>query len=97
MDEFYSKTVYEAAVHTFGKESQKLIAIEEMSELIKALSKDTRYPNDPEVLDNVAEEIADVLIMLDQLKLIFQCSDAVREHKRKKTKRLANLINQTAK
>ena len=63
MNSFYAKAVCESAVHTWGKEHQKLIAIEEMSELTKALCKDTRYPNTPAVLDNVAEEIADVRII----------------------------------
>ena len=40
MDDFYAKAVCKAAVHTYGKEHQKLIAIEEMSELTKALCKD---------------------------------------------------------
>lgn len=96
MDSFYAKAVYEAAVHTWGKEHQKLIAIEEMSELTKALCKDTRYPNTPAVLDNVAEEIADVRIMLDQLEQIFACSEQVRKYKHKKIRRLADRINQVA-
>lgn len=96
MDNCYAKAVCEAAVHTYGKEHQKLIAIEEMSELTKALCKDTRYPNTPDVLDNIAEEIADVRIMLYQLEFIFQCSDTVEKYKRKKIKRLADRINQVA-
>ena len=96
MDNFYAKAVCEAAVHTFGKEHQKLMAIEEMSELTKALCKDTRYPNTPGVLDNIAEEIADVRIMLDQLEFIFGCSETVKQIKHKKIKRLADVINQAA-
>lgn len=96
MNSFYAKAVCESAVHTWGKEHQKLIAIEEMSELTKALCKDTRYPNTPAVLDNVAEEIADVRIMLDQLEHIFACSEQVRKYKHKKIKRLADRINQVA-
>ena len=96
MDDFYARAVCQAAVNTFGKESQKLIAIEEMSELTKALCKDTRYPGTADVLDNVAEEIADVRIMLDQLEHIFACSEQVRKYEHKKIKRLADRINQVA-
>ena len=96
MDNFYAQAVCHAAVHTYGKEHQKLLAIEEMSELTKALCKDTRYPDNPAVLDNVAEEIADVRIMLDQLERIFACSEQVRKYKHKKIKRLADRINQVA-
>ena len=93
MNSFYAKAVCESAVHTWGKEHQKLIAIEEMSELTKALCKDTRYPNTPAVLDNVAEEIADVRIMLDQLEYIFDCSAKVEEYRKKKIYRLVDRIN----
>ena len=93
MDDFYARAVCQAAVNTFGKESQKLIAIEEMSELTKALCKGTRYPGTADVLDNVAEEIADVRIMLDQLEYLFNCADKVSTYRRKKIQRLAANIN----
>lgn len=93
MDEYYAKAVCHAAVHTFGKEHQKLMAIEEMSELTKALCKDTRYPDKPAILDNVAEEIADVRIMLDQMEYIFGCSDKVDFYRKKKINRLAGKVN----
>lgn len=47
---------YAEAVRAYGKQSQLVMAMEEMSELTKAL----------------AEEIADVEIMLEQLKVIFR-------------------------
>ena len=96
MDDFYAKAVCKAAVHTYGKEHQKLIAIEEMSELTKALCKDTRYPETTAVLDNVAEEIADVRIMLDQLEYIFDCSAKVEEYRKRKIYRLVDRINKVA-
>lgn len=91
--DYYAKAVCESAVHTYGKEHQKLIAIEEMSELTKALCKDTRYPDNPSVLENVAEEIADVRIMLDQLEYIYKCSSDVVKYKQMKIRRLADRIN----
>lgn len=54
----------------YGIHSQIDMAIEEMSELTKALLKDRRNSTD-ETLDNIHEEMVDVQIMLDQLKIIF--------------------------
>lgn len=52
----------------YGKESQVLIAIEEMSELTKELCKYfRRYNRKKEII----EEIADAEIMLEQLKYLF--------------------------
>lgn len=55
------------AIQVFGKESQCRMMIEEMSELTKALCK---LPRGGPV-ENVLEEMADVQIMLDQMKLLF--------------------------
>lgn len=53
--------ITKAALIHFGPEEQKKKLIEEMAELMQALLKDT----------NVAEEIADVQIVLDQIKLLY--------------------------
>lgn len=53
----------------YGKEKQKDIAIEEMTELIKELIKERRYAdNRPRILF----EVADVVLMLYQLIQIYQ-------------------------
>ena len=60
--------VCQRAVSTWGKEHQLIICMEEMAELTKEISKNLRgHDNDL----GLAEEIADVEIMLEQLKLIF--------------------------
>ena len=66
--------LYSAAVEQFGDDAQILIAIEEMSELSKALLKWLRYKNfdqgrRDELLKAIAEERADVGIMLNQLEV----------------------------
>lgn len=67
--------LYEQAVAQFGAECQILIAIEEMSELTKALIKYLRYGGNPDILASIQEERADVEIMLNQLHVIFgDCS-----------------------
>ena len=70
--------VLQECIKTYGIPAQIDLAIEEMSELIKALLKERRAvrKNDTEAynlaLVNVAEEMADVIIMLTQLTLIFK-------------------------
>ena len=56
--------ILKAAIRKYGRGAQRDKAIEELSELIRALAR----ADDPE---NVAEEMADVRIMLDQLEIIF--------------------------
>ena len=79
------------AVYIFGKHSQMQMAIEEMSELTKAICKYFRYPMDKEVIENIVEEIADVQIMIDQMKMIF---DDTTNIERKKRERLEKLIGE---
>lgn len=77
-------SVLEGAITTFGKRHQKDMAIEEMSELIKALCKERRARTKTERAEaraNIIEEIADVYIMLSQLIMIYdkdgKCQSAV--------------------
>lgn len=67
----------------YGIEHQSLIAMEELSELQKAISKAARYVNlydidhpshDPYLRD-MAEEIADVLICIRQMALYYGLLD----------------------
>lgn len=62
----------------YGTLNQKLIAIEEMAELQKAIVKDIRQ-NSKENTDAVIEEVADVQVMLEQLKMIFSCRNKISE------------------
>lgn len=59
----------------YGMVSQSKIAIEEMSELTKALCKLDRYQamdsRNEKYFDDVIEEIADVWIMMEQLKYLY--------------------------
>lgn len=58
----------------FGYANQKKKAIEELGELSRALARDLQGMPDR---DNIAEEMADVYIMLGQLELIYGNRDAV--------------------
>ncbi len=77
--------ILEQAIHTYGKEKQEIVAIEEMSELQKELSKNIRGE---ENTDHISEEIADVEIMLEQLKIMHSNRDSVEDWKAKKIERL---------
>ncbi len=84
--------VYKSAIDKWGKEIQTEIAIEEMAELIKALQKIKRSSSGKttewlNLIHNVCEEIADVEIMIEQLKLIYPNS-IVMDYKTAKIDRL---------
>lgn len=78
------------AIDTFGKDSQCRMAIEEMSELTKAICKHLRNFDN---LSDLVEEIADVEIMMAQLEIIFGCSDKVETWIDYKLERLQERIN----
>lgn len=67
----------------YGIEHQSLIAMEELSELQKAISKAARYvdvymldlTSENPFLRNMAEEIADVLICIRQMELYYVLPD----------------------
>lgn len=65
-------------INHYGTFNQKLIAIEEMAELQKAIVKHIRQESE-ENINSVIEEIADVQVMLEQLKMIFSCKSKIDE------------------
>lgn len=80
------KEILTAAINHYGPGNQRFKAIEELSELIRALAR-------CDDAENVAEEMADVRIMLDQLEIIFLNRDWVREIERRKLKRLSDRLH----
>lgn len=83
-DEEYK--IYREAIELFGNTSQKVMVIEEMSELTKELCKELRNRGN---VENIADELADVEITLAQLKMIYNIHDLVNEHRDFKLRRLA--------
>ena len=65
---------YEAAFRRFGEPHQLLLCFEEMAELTKAISKAIRYTREGHKTA-ITEELADVYIMLEQVKMIFNIED----------------------
>lgn len=77
---------YKQAIKTYGEHAQKLMAIEEMSELTKEICKDFRAKLDRE---HLIEEIADVHITLEQILLMYEISvDEIRQMRERKLERL---------
>ena len=68
------KAVYDAALGKWGAKMQATVAIEEMSEVIKEITKALRGDLNRE---HLAEEIADATIMLEQLRQMFNINDSV--------------------
>ena len=73
------------AVAHYGVKHQIIKLFEEFSELQKELCKFLDGKNNR---DAIAEETGDVLILLDQLILMFDMADEVTESKHKKLERL---------
>ena len=59
----------------WGEAAQVGMAVEECAELIVALQKQTNRTPTTETLDNIMDEIADVEMMLAQMRLTFGISD----------------------
>lgn len=91
MGEYISEAeVLQRALDTYGSVPQITMAFEEMSELQKELCK---YLRGRGSLEHIAEEIADVEIMLEQMKMLFCCTDDVRNECRRKVERLKERLD----
>lgn len=87
--DFASKLICQMAVSFYGASHQETVAVEELSELIQAISHKRRGRE-----HNIAEEIADVEIMLEQLKQINSCHSDVEDIKTQKLERLRQRIEE---
>lgn len=81
-----------AALRCYGGQAQITMVFEEMAELQNALCKFLRGHIDGDTLANIAEEIADVGIMLDQMAIEFKVEDPVAEQRAFKVRRLRSRI-----
>ena len=85
------KDVYNKAKQVYGIDAQVTKAVEELSELIKELSK---FLLDDGNMDHITEEMADVEIMVEQLKLIFENKRWVQVVKKAKIQRLSDRLDE---
>ena len=58
----------------YGPDAQSMVHMEECAELIQAISKMRRNPNN-ETYENLVEEAADVLICIEQIQEIYEIPD----------------------
>ena len=86
MDAKREAAILEAAIAHFGPERQVLKAIEELGELSIELARDLNGIGN---LEAVHEEMADCIVMLNQLELIYGTVETV---KTAKLERLAGMI-----
>lgn len=78
------------AIEHFGEEAQKRKAVEELLELGQAILKDMATHSE---IEHIYEEIADVEIMLQQLRMIYNIQEVyIDEFKKEKLERLAKRI-----
>ena len=87
------KQIYEQALKTWGPSAQTNMMFEEMAELQKELCKNGRGKDNR---DHIAEEIADVLIMLEQMMILHDCEELVTAYKAAKLQRLEGRIKEAA-
>ena len=87
--EIDEKDIYRQALKKWGSTAQVIMVFEEMAELQKEL---TKFLRGNWIGDNIAEEIADCEIMLDQMKLLFDIEELVDMNKKYKLKRLAERV-----
>lgn len=85
---------YKTFLDAWGYEAQSTMCIEEMGELIKALCKYKRHgyeESTKEIKDNILEEIADVLNVVEQMSFYFG-KDKIKEIREQKLKRALSKI-----
>lgn len=78
-----NKEILKKAIDTYGTHNQMLKCIEECGELSRAVSRILTELSSGEGFttkesqENLYEELADVLIMIDQMMMMFDCRDEV--------------------
>ena len=89
MTEEEYKAILQEAIRWWGRDSRFELLIEECAELIVAIQ---HWKRDRCGVEKVIEEMADVIIMLDQIKIALCCNEVVDEFIKKKTIRLYKRI-----
>ena len=91
----YDKRVktYTNAVIAYGELNQMVVALEELSECQKEICK---YLRGNGIADNMAEEIADAMICLEQVQYFLGLDELVRKKMDQKVERLDNKLRRDA-
>ncbi|NCD07285.1 MAG: hypothetical protein EOL97_14325 [Spirochaetia bacterium] len=83
--------LYKKAIIKYGSYNQIIKSVEELTELNKELL-DNSFGADN--IEHISEEMADVEIMLEQLKIIYNNIKKVKNYKQEKLERLRVRINE---
>jgi hypothetical protein len=83
------RALYRRAIAKWGESLEIDCVVEEMAELTAELIRHRRGRGRQA---QIAEEIADVRIMLEQLELIYDCAAEVRDYRQKKLERLERRV-----
>ena len=86
------KELFQAAIDKWGKALQLVMVLEETAELQKEVCKLIRGDWSSSRMDNVAEEIADVRLCVDQLEYMCGIRAKVDIERNLKLKRLEKLL-----
>ena len=84
--------LYVKAIEKWGIKPQMMMAIEEMSELIKEITKWFRYEGRVD-RQNIIQEVADVRIMLEQIECALGIEIHVQVAREQKLERLKERLN----
>lgn len=85
------KAIFRRALDTYGAEAQTRMVFEEFAELQKELCKHARGKDNRM---EIAEEIADVFNVLDQMIILYDCGDEVAAFRKEKLERLAEKLEE---
>lgn len=88
---YQAREVYRHAFAVYGVNAQILMCMEEMAELQKELCKNTRGADN---VEHIAEEIADVRIMLEQMALLYGCQALADNYRQAKLERLKSRLEE---
>lgn len=81
----------------YGYKVQARQAIEEMAELTQAICKIQRYGFQDDYTDNLIEEIADVSIMVEQLKILVGSPSVTKKMKNKIARQIKRIFEEEEK
>ena len=85
--------LYKKAIEAWGNASQLLMAVEEMAELTQAISHLLRGRKNNK--SEIIEELADVEVMCEQLRVIIDKNDKIDKIKEEKLARLSEMLEET--
>jgi len=85
----HEKEICLAALQTWGSKIQKLIIFEEIAEFLKTYAKSVRTKNN---YDELISEIADMEIVLQQLKILYDAENDVENLVSSKLQKLENKL-----